>query len=156
MDEPGFINWKAYLNEIYLFFDGASKGNPGKAGGGGVFVSPAGTVVSSYAWGIGIDSNNTAEFCGLWQGLRISHSKGLTKLVVFGDSRLLIQALIRKKLPSQLKLALIFQKIQLLIKRFVSIKFYHVLRGLNSLADGEANKGSLLSRGSLQIDGTAT
>ena len=49
LDEPEFINWKASLNEIYLFFDGASKGNPSKARGGGVFVSPAGTVVSSYA-----------------------------------------------------------------------------------------------------------
>ena len=49
LDEPDFINWKASLNEICLFFDGASKGNPGKAGGGGFFVSPAGTVVSSYA-----------------------------------------------------------------------------------------------------------
>ena len=76
--------------------------------------------------------------------------------MVFGDSRLLIQALIKKKRPSQLKLALIFQKIRLLIKKIMSIIFYHVLRGLNSLVDKEANKGTLLSRGILQKDGIET
>ena len=61
LDEPGFINWKYSLNELCLFFDGASKGNPGIAGGGGVFISANGTVASSYTWGLGIDSNNTFE-----------------------------------------------------------------------------------------------
>ena len=65
LDELEFISWKASLNELCLFFDGASKGNPGLAGGGGVITSANGIVLSNYAWGLGIESNNTAEFCGL-------------------------------------------------------------------------------------------
>ena len=153
LEESVFITWRDSLNEVCLFFYGASKSNPGCAGGGGVLISANGTMMSSYAWGLGIESNNTAEFCALLQGLRIASSKGITTLSVFGDLRMLIQALINKKRPSQLKLALIYQKIQLLSQKFQSIKFYHVLRGLNSLADNEANKGSLLSRGILIVDG---
>ena len=118
-----------------------------------MFISTNGTVFSNYSWGLGIDSNNIAEFCGLLQGLRIALSKGIAKLSVFGDSRLLIQALIGKKRPSQLKLALIYQKIRLLSKKFQTIRFFHVLRGLNSLADKAANRGTLLGRGILLKDG---
>ena len=156
MDESGFIKWKASLTELCLFFDGASKGNPGAAGGGGVFVSAEGIMVSSFAWGLGIESNNTAEFCALWQGLRIARSKGITMLTVFGDSRMLIQALIKKKRPSQIKLALLYQKIHLILQSFRSISFYHVLRGLNTLADREANRGVLQGRGMLHLDGSET
>ena len=109
--------------------------------------------MGSYAWGLGIESNNTAEFCGLLQGLRIACSKGITSLAVFGDSRMLIQALINQKRPSQLKLALIYQKIRQLSQSFHSITYYHILRGLNYLANNEANKGTLLSRGILEVDG---
>ena len=153
MDESEFLKWKASLTELCLFFDGASKGNPGAAGGGGVFVSASGAIVSNYAWGLGIESNNTTEFCALWQGLRIAKNKGITALTVFGDSRVLVQSLIKKKRPTQIKLALIYKKIQLLVKSFRSISFFHVLRGLNHLADIEANRGVLLSRGRLYNDG---
>ena len=153
LDERDFISWKSSLNEPCLFFDGASKGNPGSAGCGGVNTLANGNVLSNYSWGLGIDSNNIAEFCGLLQGLRIALSKGFAKLSVFGDSRLLIHALIRKKHPSQLKLAQIYQKIRLLSKNFQTIRFFHVLHGLNSLADKEANRGSLLGRGILIKDG---
>ena len=118
-----------------------------------MLVSASGTLMSSYAWGLGIESNNTAEFCGLLQGLRIACSKGITSLVVFGNSRMLIQALINQKRPSQLKLALIYQKIRQLSQSFHSISFYHILCGLNHLADIEANKGALLNRGILEVDG---
>ena len=110
-------------------------------------------MLSHYAWGLGSESNNIVEFCGLLQGLRIACSKGISSLVVFGDSRMLIQALINQKRPTQLKLALIYQKIRQLSQSFQSISFYHILRGLNHLADIEANKGALLNRGFLEVDG---
>jgi len=116
-------------------------------------VSANGECVSRYCWGLGIETNNTAEFCALLQGLRIAHLKGISSLLVFGDSRLLIQALASKKRPTHLILATIYQKIQSLCKTFHTIRFYHVLRGLNSKADKEANNGTLLSRGVLNMDG---
>ena len=89
-------------------------------------------MISKYSWGLGIDSNNVAEFYGLLQVLKIAMSKGIVKLLVFGDSPLLINALIKKKSPSHLKLGQIYQKILHLSNKFQAIRFYHVLRGLNS------------------------
>ena len=141
------------MNNLCLFFDGASKGNPGLAGCGGVITEANGIVISRYAWGLGNDTNNKAEFCGLFQGLRIARDKGITNLLVFGDSCLLIQANIKKKSPSNIYLTQIFLRIRLLCKGFQSIRFFHILRGLNSLADSAANDGTLLSRGILHMDG---
>ena len=119
-----------------------------------MLIRANGTIMSSYHWGLGTESNNIAECCGLLQGLRIANSKGINALSVFGDSRMLIQALIKKKRPVQVKLALLYHKIQMICKKFHSIRFYHILRGLNTLADKEANKGALLNRGTLNVDGT--
>ena len=60
MTEEELKKWQVSLSYHSLFFDDASKGNPGIAGGGGVFISANGAVVSSYSWGLGIESNNTA------------------------------------------------------------------------------------------------
>ena len=152
LGETDFNRWKNSMNELCLFFDGASKGNPGLAGCGGVLTEANGNVVSKYSWGLGIETNNHAEFCGLYQGLRIARAKGIAKILVFWDSRLLIQDINKKKHPSQLQLAQIFHKIHLICKSFLSIGFYHVLRDLNSLADCAANEGTLLGRGLLHMD----
>ena len=150
IDEADFKHWKSTLNEPCLFFDGASKGNPWLAGAGGVIILTNGNTLSKYAWGLGTDSNNVAEFCGLWQGLRITLDKGIGNLSVFGDSRLLINALITKKSPSHIKLRHIFQKILHLCKYFQNIRFHHVL---NMQADKEANSGAALDQSILCIDG---
>ena len=110
--------------------------------------------VSIYStWGLGIDSNNAAEFCSLWQGLKIVRDKGIGKISVFGDSRILINALITKKIPAHIKLHHIFQKILHLSKYFQNIRYFHVLRVLNMQADKEANSGAALDQSILCIDG---
>ena len=67
LNEQEFIKWRSALDEWCLFFDGASKGNPGQAGGGGIIIEPSGNLYMSYAWGLGYASNNQAEFLVLWQ-----------------------------------------------------------------------------------------
>ena len=44
MDKSQFENWLRERKIFKLFFDGASKGNPGKAGGGGVVINLDGKV----------------------------------------------------------------------------------------------------------------
>ena len=90
MDKSQFENWLRERKIFNLFFDGASKGNPGKAGGGGVVINPTGTVEIEYSWNIGHDSNNMAEAYGLWQGLKQVQKVGADEVLVIGDSRLII------------------------------------------------------------------
>ena len=62
---------------IKLFFDGASKGNPGVAGWGGIIISPKGNNEYEYYLNIVIDTNNMAEAYGLWQGLKQLETLGV-------------------------------------------------------------------------------
>ena len=54
-----------------LFFDGASKNNPGRAGAGGILLEPRGNNPVTYEWGLGKTSNNKAEAYGLLMGTKI-------------------------------------------------------------------------------------
>lgn len=139
-----------------LFFDGASKGNPGATDGGGVLLNPAGSITLSFSLGLGQNSNNRAEALALWQGLKLALSKNIRKLVVFGDSRIIVQAMNTKRSPSQVHLAHLFKKINLLASKFQKIRFFHILRDLKALVDLEANNGSLLVRSLLSLDGTVS
>jgi len=68
-EEQDFEDWKRKENQHILFFDGASKGNPGLVGRGGVLVSPTIHLELRFAWGLGIETNNRAEALALWQGI---------------------------------------------------------------------------------------
>lgn len=102
LDEQEFLKWRSTLNDFFLFFDGASKGNSGQARGGGVILSPHNSFLSSFSWGLGVDSNNKAEAMALWQGLTQAQDRGITSISVFGDSRIIIKAMSLKKYPSHL------------------------------------------------------
>ena len=67
-------------------FDGASKGNPGPAGFGGIFRNSQGDALAIYYGSIGWDTNNSAELEGLWQGLNLTHLLNLSPIIVEGDS----------------------------------------------------------------------
>jgi hypothetical protein len=94
LEEQEFLLWRSSLNEWCLFFDGASKGNPGQAGCGGIIIDPSGNTHSVYAWGIGHSTNNQAEFLGLWQGLHQALQLGIQEIRIFGDSKQILEAII--------------------------------------------------------------
>ena len=153
MNEQEFIKWRSALDEWCLFFDGASKWNPGQARGGGIIFEPSGKLHLSYAWGLGHTSNNHAEYLALWQGLNQAGKLNIQKLTILGDSRLIVKALHTKKVPTDIKLAQTHRKVLLLLLQFRNYKVYHVLRNLNSIADAEANRGTLLSKNQLVVNG---
>ena len=53
-----------------------------------------------------------------------------------------------------MELTHIYRKVSLKIKEFEEVKFFHVLRHLNQLADQEANLGVQLIKGELSLNGT--
>jgi len=152
LEELEFIKWRSALDDHCLFFDGASKGNPGVAGSGGVLLNPGGSQEMRFHWGLGIETNNRAEALALWQGLNLEINRNILSLSVFGDSRLIIQALLYPKTSHQVHLATIIKKIRLLLSKFNKISFFHILRNLNSQADMEDNLGSLCTRRSLVVN----
>ena len=85
----------------------------GAAGGGGRggFFTPDDITETTFSWGLGIDTNNIAEALALWQGLLIAKNKGITRLHVLGDSRIVIQAMVEGNLPNNLHLIHLLSKI---------------------------------------------
>jgi ribonuclease HI len=62
----------------------------GWQGVGGAIMSLGGTIESSFAWGLGISSNNTAEVYALLQGLRLAIESSIQSLIVVGDLKTII------------------------------------------------------------------
>jgi len=151
-----FTNWKTRRKAHILSFDGASKGNPGQAGGGGIIENPLEATIIIFSLGLGIESNNRAEALALWQGLIQAKRHRIQDLVIIGDSRVIIQALIRHSKTQSASLNNLLDKIHLLLRNFNSYKLYHVLRELNGKADEEANKGTLLELGILKVNETVS
>jgi len=73
-----------------LEFDGASKGNPGKEGYGGVFRDHSGTPQLIFLGSKGWDINNLVELEGLWQGLTLAQDNSFFPLIIEGDSQIII------------------------------------------------------------------
>ena len=74
-----------------MFFDGASKGNPGVTRGGGIISCPKGNIEVEHYWKIRNDTNNMVEDYGLWQGLKQLEAMGIEEAIVLGDSQIIIQ-----------------------------------------------------------------
>ena len=151
-EEPEFELWCKNLGRNLLYFDGASKGNPGNAGGGGVLYGPDGEMKLTYSWNLGTESNNVAEALALWQGLNQAIIQRMQDLTVVGDSKLVINFLNTNSLPSSYRLCQVLRRIFLLIPSFRTIEFYHVLRKNNGQADKAANEAIPLGKGVLKVN----
>ena len=66
LEEQEFIKWRSSLEKHVLHVDGASKGNPGYSGSGGVLLDSSGKTVLKFSWGLGQNTNNIAEILALW------------------------------------------------------------------------------------------
>eukprot|EP00253_Pinus_taeda_P002060 PITA_02060 len=89
-------NWSPPPKNTYILnFDGASKGNPGITGYGGIIRNSQGNSLKIYFGSIGWNTNNAAELEGLWQGLQIAQLQSFFPLIVEGDSQILINMAIK-------------------------------------------------------------
>jgi ribonuclease HI/exonuclease III len=152
LKEKDFSAWLNNHSKHTLLFDGAAKGNPGKAGAGGVIKNPVGRIEHSFAWGLGHNTSIQAEALALFQGLKQVKDLGIKEVNVIGDSQSIIKVIVDNSAPKDFRLARLATRIKSLTKSFQSINFFHVLRENNKDADAEANKAALLSAGTLLRD----
>lgn len=104
-------------------------------------------VEIGYSWSIGNNTNNMVEAHAFWQGLKQLETLGIDEVSIFGDPRMLIQALNTSAKIRNLKLAHLIKRIQLLPRSFRKIDFFHILRTINTEADKADNKATLLNNG---------
>lgn len=125
-----------------LYFDGASKGNPGKSGFGGVILEEDGKEIICYAEFLSNKgTNNEAEYMGCLYGIQYAIQQNITHLQVFGDSKLVVQQVTGKWKVKSENLKKYHEAIVELIPKFKHISFHHVERKYNKIADELANQG---------------
>ena len=73
-----------------LNFDGASRGNPGPVGFGGVCRDHNGRITTIYMGAIGKDTNNSPELEGMIRGFECLVKEGQMPVIMEGDSNILI------------------------------------------------------------------
>tara|TARA_B100000795_G_scaffold123511_1_gene92055 strand:- start:1046 stop:1435 length:390 start_codon:yes stop_codon:yes gene_type:complete len=124
-----------------MYFDGASRGNPGQSSFGGVIYDEDNHEYIVYKKKLGIETNNFAEYSGLLAGLKICIQYDIREINVFGDSKLAIEQVNGNWKVKSANLKPLYDEIQCLVTRenFDKITFKHVKRNLNKRADELAN-----------------
>ncbi|KAE8969432.1 hypothetical protein PR001_g27503 [Phytophthora rubi] len=135
-----------------LRFDGAAKLSD-RCGTSGCILwkLPSWEVVEARGFFFENITVNEAEYHGLLEGSKMALARGITELVVVGDSRIAIQqaqGLIRCLKPG---LQLLLAEFEGLREKFRSIKLVHVKREYNAAADYLTTK-TLLAREPVSID----
>ncbi len=121
--------------------DGGSRGNPGPAGYGAVVLDPdTDQVLVERAEGLGVTTNNVAEYRGLIAGLRAAVELGATEVDVRMDSKLVVEQMSGRwkiKHPAMQPLA---QEAAELAHEIGSVRYEWIPRLRNSRADALANQ----------------
>jgi len=132
-------------NKTYvLYFDGASKGNPGEAGAGMVLYEDKnennnGEIWSGYLYLDGDKTNNEAEYHGVLNGMQCADLLGVKKIVVKGDSKLVINHLKGDWQCRNPRLRKLYAASGETQQGFECFSIYHVGRNFNKRADELAN-----------------
>ena len=145
--------WLREKNSYAFLFDGASKGNPGVAGVGGILLDPEGKIEQTFAWGLGFRTNNEAEWMALLQGLTILADTDLCRVAIFGDSRHVIYKMLNGYTIGSVKCQRLYDKITPLLSKHY--EFYHILCANNVVVDALANEGASLPQGHYFLNGLA-
>jgi len=126
---------------IRAYIDGGARGNPGPAGYGVRLEDADGTLLEELHGGLGITTNNLAEYNGLLAALRWAVDHHHTRMQVRADSELLVRQMrgeYRVKNPGLQPLA---ARARLLIAQLDDVTFQHVRREQNTEADRLSNLG---------------
>ncbi|XP_064981797.1 uncharacterized protein LOC135585891 isoform X18 [Musa acuminata AAA Group] len=109
-------------------FDGASKGNPGKAGAGVILRNLDGSVISRLREGLGVVTNNVAEYQALLLGMKFALKKGYKKIKAQGDSKIVCMQVEDLWKTKNATMAALCQEAKALKESFLSFHVNHVKR----------------------------
>ncbi|WP_457573225.1 ribonuclease HI family protein [Desulfolithobacter sp.] len=124
-----------------LYTDGASRGNPGRAGAGIVLLDDSDRELTTKAVYLGTCTNNVAEYRALLIGLQAAREEGCRRVEIFMDSELIVRQLQGRYQVKSAALKPLFTEVRQLLHSFDSWKVLHVPRAQNRRADELANQG---------------
>lgn len=119
---------------LVLYFDGACRGNPGRASYG--VYSPSGIRIARE---IGRTTNNVAEWQGLLAALRAARDAGAKDVEIRADSQLVVRQFTGEYKMKAEHLRPFLEEARALARSLPRLKVVHVPRAENSQADALAN-----------------
>jgi ribonuclease HI len=123
----------------HLYFDGASRGNPGPAAIGWVIVSDDG-IVAEAGERIGRATNNQAEYRALVRGIEAAGDYGFDELEIRGDSELVVNQVTGEWDANDPTLREHRVTVRELLQGFDEWSISHIPRSVNDRADALANE----------------
>ncbi|MDS0297985.1 ribonuclease HI family protein [Halogeometricum sp. S1BR25-6] len=123
----------------HVYFDGASRGNPGPAAVGWAIVTSEG-IVGEGSETIGETTNNRAEYEALIRALEAAAEFGFDEVDARGDSELIVKQVRGEYDANSPELRERRVRVRELLERFDRWTLEHVPREINDRADSLANE----------------
>tara|TARA_X000000950_G_C13902254_1_gene655357 strand:+ start:1789 stop:2196 length:408 start_codon:yes stop_codon:yes gene_type:complete len=125
-----------------VYFDGASRSNPGPASYGVTLIDTNGREIDTDKKFIGNATNNVAEYMGAIAAVNIAIKHDIKKIIILGDSNLVIKQITNEWKVKSENLKQHFNELKNVIskKEWEHIEFKHVYRKYNKRADQLANE----------------
>lgn len=125
--------------QVVVYTDGGSRGNPGPSAGGYVVLRDE-EVIDRGGEYLGITTNNQAEYHGVRLGLEAALRLGIPSVEVRVDSMLVANQLNGIYKIKNRELWPVNERVRELVSQFERVKFTHVPREMNQLADSMVNQ----------------
>jgi ribonuclease HI len=130
------------VQEVVLHTDGASLGNPGPGGAGGVITTPGGDTIEEFHVHLGVVTNNIAEYEAVRIGLRKAIGHGARRVTLRLDSELVANQLMGRYKIRDGKLIDAYLKIEQLLSQLDAFIVEPIPRKDNARADRLAEIGA--------------
>lgn len=127
-------------DRLIIYIDGASRGNPGRAGAGIWITNGEGKKISEVSRYLGHKTNNEAEYWALLLGLREAKRLGGEALQIFTDSELVERQIKGVYRVKDLDLKALHKTVIENLKTFSSFEIESIPRKENKEADRLANQ----------------
>jgi len=126
--------------QLVLYIDGASRGNPGRAGAGVWMTNGKGRKLVEISRYLGHKTNNEAEYWALLLGLREAKRLGGKSIHIFTDSELVERQVKGVYRVKHLNLKGLHKMVAQHLKEFSSFDIQSIPREQNQEADRLANQ----------------
>jgi ribonuclease HI len=136
---------------IVAYIDGGARGNPGPAGYGARIETPDGSVVAELHGGLGVATNNVAEYNALLAALQWARDHDQREVDVRADSELLVKQMRGEYRVKNPGLQPLYTRARLLVAQLDRVRFEHIRREHNKEADRLSNLGMDLAERQLGV-----
>lgn len=137
-----YVRWE-YLREgwVKVNTDGASRGNPGMAGAGGIIRGPGGDTLGMFSANCGSTTCTKAELLAAMRGVALAWNKGYRKILLEVDSMVVVRELLGELRPSSPYFHIVRRYKEMIFDREWEVVVQHCYREANRAADWLANHG---------------